>query len=141
MLPQRVRLGGSVALSPELDHPYKRCHSLQKQERPFLMSQCWFYIDVKGGCVRKKNQSLGVSYQEETSVAVACSVLYVGESLSSQRATGDVQGLCQGQVVLGVHQQTQVGAENPSDCHFHLWRISGLNITNFLMTNSNSSTG
>lgn len=33
VFPQRVRLGGSVALSTELDGPHERCGSLQKALR------------------------------------------------------------------------------------------------------------
>lgn len=35
--------------------------------------------------------SVGVSYQEERSAVVACSVLDVGERLTSKCATGDVE--------------------------------------------------
>lgn len=64
--------------------------------------------------------SVNVSYQEEGSIVVMCSMLYVGKCLSSKCTTGDVKGKRQGHVVLGVHKQSQIGAENPSHCHFHL---------------------
>lgn len=64
--------------------------------------------------------SVDVSYQEEGSIVVKCSMLYVCKCLSSEFTTGDVQSQRHGHVVLGVHEQSQIGAENPSHCHFHL---------------------
>lgn len=63
---------------------------------------------------------LWVSYQEERSVAFVCRMLNISESLTSKTAAGDVQGQGQGHVILRVHQQSQIGAENPPDCCFHL---------------------
>lgn len=60
------------------------------------------------------------SYQEQRIVAVLCGVLQVRERLSPESAARDVQGLCQGHVVLGVHEQVEVRAENLPHGHFHL---------------------
>lgn len=67
------------------------------------------------------------SYQEQRIVAVLCSVLQVRECLSAESATRDVEGLSQGHVVLGVHEQVEIGAENPPHGHFHLEIIIKIN--------------
>lgn len=65
-----------------------------------------------------------VSYQEERSVGVVRGVLHVCERLAPERAAGNVEGQSQGQVVLGVDQQTEIGAENPPHRRFHLLMIN-----------------
>lgn len=61
---------------------------------------------------------VGASYQEERSVTGF--VFYVRECLTSQCTTGDVECQSQGQVVLGINEEIQIGAENPSHSHFYL---------------------
>lgn len=65
-------------------------------------------------------ERLSVSDQEERSVVGLRGALDIGERLSSKRATWDVEGQRQGHVVLGVYEQVQIGAENPSDCRLQL---------------------
>lgn len=62
-----------------------------------------------------------VSYQEERSVAVACGLFQVGERLVAKRSAGDVERERHRQVVLYIHQQAQVGAENLSHPRLKLW--------------------
>lgn len=47
-------------------------------------------------------------------------VFDVGERLASESTTGDVEGERQGDVVLGVHKQAEIRAENPSHRPLHL---------------------
>lgn len=61
-----------------------------------------------------------VCYQEERSVALLCRALDICERLPSETAAGDVKGLRQSYVILRVHKQTQIGAENSPNCCFHL---------------------
>lgn len=68
----------------------------------------------------KKNKQTG-SYQEERSFAVARGSFQVCECLPAKCSTGDIKRECYCQVVLHIHQQVQVGAENLSHRHLKLW--------------------
>lgn len=59
----------------------------------------------------------------------------VGECLPAKRSTGDIEGERHCQVVLHIHQQVQVGAENPSHRHLKLWMRIDEQVCFFLRLN------
>lgn len=59
-------------------------------------------------------------HQEERRGAVAGSMSKVSKGAVTQRAIWVVQGVCEGQVVLRVHQKAQIKTENSPDNSLYL---------------------